>query len=233
MAYEIVPLAAAHATAIAAIHAEGQPNTFLTSLGPAFLRALYAEMASSEHCYGYVAMDGGEVVGVVTGTVDSGAVFKDLVWRHGFKLALPVLGALLRRPALVGNVFETLFYPSQAEAAAKAGGQDEAEAELFFIGTRADRRGEGIGRALFDALVAASRRRGMSSMGLTVDDDNEIAQRFYRRLGMEPVYGLTLYGRPMHWYSLPMAASDIEETPCSSEARDAASLDPMSEVPRE
>jgi len=227
MAYEIVPLAAAHAAAAAAIHAEGQPNTFLTSLGPAFLRALYAEMAASEHCYGYVAVDGGDVVGVVTGTVDSGAVFKDLIWRHGFKLALPVLGALLRRPALIGNVFETLFYPSQAE------GQDEAEAELFFIGARANRRGEGIGRALFDALVAASRRRGMSSMGLTVDDDNAAAQRFYRRLGMEPVYGLTLYGRPMHWYSLPMAVSDGEGIPCASEAQDTESLDPMSEVSRE
>ena len=190
-------------------------------------------MAASEHCYGYVAVDGGEVVGVVTGTVDSGAVFKDLVWRHGFKLALPVLGAVLRRPALIGNVFETLFYPSQAEDAANAGGQDEAEAELFFIGTRPDRRAEGIGRALFDALVAASRRLGMNSMGLTVDDDNAAAQRFYRRLGMEPVYGLTLYGRPMHWYSLSMAASDGEGMPCASEAQDTETLDPMSEVSRE
>jgi ribosomal protein S18 acetylase RimI-like enzyme len=197
MSYEIRPLAPEHAAAAAAIHAEGQENTFLTSLGGAFLRALYAEMASSPHCFGFIALDGNEVIGVVTGTVDSGAVFKDLMLRQGARLALLVAAAMLRRPSLVPKVLRTAMYPAQTKG-------EPGEAELFFIGTRRDRRGEGAGRALFGALAAEMRRRGMTTMGLTVDEANHVAKRFYQRNGMRPARSLKLYGRPMQWYVLPL-----------------------------
>ena len=207
MSFEIRPLAPEHAVVAAAIHAEGQEHTFLTSLGQAFLRALYAGMASSAHCFGYVALDvgshvglpqgGQQVIGVVTGTVDSGAVFKDLILRRGLRLILPVAGAMLRHPSLVPKVFKTALYPAQTKGSA-------GEAELLFIGTRADRRSEGVGRALFHALAEEMRRRGMRVMGLTVDDDNESAKRFYLHNGMKPTYAFTLYGRRMQWFVLPL-----------------------------
>ena len=222
MSFEVRPLAPEHAVAAAAIHAEGQEHTFLTSLGQAFLRALYAGMASSAHCFGYVALDmgshvglpqhvgqpqgGQQVIGVVTGTVDSGAVFKDLILRRGLRLILPVAGAMLRHPSLVPKVFKTALYPAQTKGSA-------GEAELLFIGTRADRRGEGVGRALFHALAEEMRRRGMRVMGLTVDDDNESAKRFYLHNGMRPARAgavtrggpyFTLYGRRMQWFVLPL-----------------------------
>jgi len=197
VSFEVRPLTPEHAVAAAAIHAEGQERTFLTSLGPAFLRALYAQMASSAHCFGFVALDGGEVIGVVTGTVDSGAVFKELVLRRGLKLVLPVAGAMLRNLSLVPKVLKTLVYPAQTKG-------EPGEAELFFIGTRAERRGEGVGSALFHALAEEMRRRGMRAMGLIVDDENETAKRFYLRHGMRPVRAFHLYGRRMQWFVLPL-----------------------------
>ncbi len=197
MSFEIQPLAPEHAAAAAAIHAEGQPGTFLTGLGPAFLRALYAQMASSANCFGYVACEGGQVIGVVTGTVDAGAVFRELILRRGLGLLWSVAGALLRRPALWPKVLQTAFYPAQRKG-------EPGEGELFFIGTRADRRGAGVGRALFQALAEEMRRRGMRAMGLTVDDENERAKRFYLRNGMRPVRAFTLYGRRMRWFVLPL-----------------------------
>jgi len=222
MSFEIQPLAPEHAAAAAAIHAEGQERTFLTSLGPAFLRALYAQMASSAHCFGFVALDGGEIIGVVTGTVDSGAVFRELVLRRGLKLILPVAGAMLRVPSLVPKVLKTLAYPAQTRNSKGAKGTatkdtkggakgGPGEAELFFIGTRADRRGEGVGSALFHALAEEMRRRGMRAMGLIVDDENESAKRFYLRHGMRPLRTFPLYGRRMQWFELSLTGESGPE----------------------
>jgi ribosomal protein S18 acetylase RimI-like enzyme len=191
------PLSPHDADAAASIHAQGQPGTFLTSLGPTFLRGLYGQMAVSPHCYGYVACEDHDVVGVVVGTVDSGAVFRELIWRRGLALALPVTAALVRHPSLLLKVFQTLLYPSRIDA-------EPGEAELYFIGVRQDRRGEGIGKALFQALAQESRRRGMSAMGLMADAHNEPAQRLYQRRGMQEVRRFTLYGRPMIWYRLAL-----------------------------
>lgn len=219
MSFELRPLRPEDATAAATIHAEGQPDTFLTSLGPAFLRALYAQMAGSTHCFGYVAEERGEVIGVVVGTVDAGAVFKELILRRGFRLLVPVGAAILRRPALLPDVLRTAFYPGRRKGGPHPslgeGGNPQAsplpisgEGELFFIGTRADRRGTGVGRALFQALAEEMRRRGMRAMGLTVDEGNEQAKRFYLRNGMCPAYVFTLYGRRMWWFVLPLAERD-------------------------
>jgi len=197
MAFTIHSLAPEHAEQAAAIHVVGQKDTFLTGLGPAFLRALYAEMAMSSRCYGFVALDGDRVIGVVTGTVDSSAVFKELIYRRGLMLAWPVLVSMLRRPRLVAQVFETLTYPGRHELAA-------GEAELFFIGVRPDRRREGVGAALFGALASESVRRGMRAMGLTVDASNDVARRFYRDRGMVSAGSFALYGRPMYWYRLSL-----------------------------
>ena len=203
MASGIEPFTVGCALAAAEIHAQGQPHTFLTGLGTAFLTTLYAEMAASPHCFGFVAREpetaagGGSIVGFTIGTLDATAVFKDLIWRRGFRLALPVSASLLRRPGLIPNVVETLLYPSRLES-------EPGEAELFFIGTRADRRGEGIGTALFSALVNCCKQRGMTAMGLTVDDSSDVAKRFYRAQGMHDTRSFTLYGRQMHWYRMDL-----------------------------
>lgn len=197
MAYSLVPWAPQHADQVAAIHIIGQEGTFLTELGAVFLRALYAQMATSPLCYGYVAIDGEEVIGVVVGTVDSAGVFKELILRRGLRLVWPVFIAMIRQPRLIAQVFETLRYPDQHVLV-------EGEAELFFIGVRPERRREGVGVALFDALAGESARRGMGAMGLTVDADNQDAQRFYRDRGMASRGSFTLYGRAMHWFRLPL-----------------------------
>jgi len=195
--YEIVPYTLAHADAAADLHIEGQPGTFLTSMGRTFLRALYAQMAISPLCFGYVAVDGNEVIGVVTGTVDSGAVFKELVLKKGHKLVLPVLGAILRHPSLVPRIVQTLFYPAQTKL-------EPGECEMLYVASRADRRGQGIGHALYGAFVQGCRQKGYTSMALCVDVGNPTAVRFHERQGMHPVREFTMYGRPFRWYALPL-----------------------------
>lgn len=195
--YEIVPYTLAHADVAADLHIEGQPGTFLTSMGRTFLRALYAQMAVSPLCFGYVAVDGQEVVGVVTGTVDSGAIFKELVLKKGYKLVLPVLGTIVQHPSLVGKIIQTLFYPSQTKP-------EPGECEMLYVESRADRRGQGIGHALYWAFVEGCRQKGYTSVALCVDVGNARAVRFHESQGMHLAREFTMYGRPFRWYVLPL-----------------------------
>jgi ribosomal protein S18 acetylase RimI-like enzyme len=202
MTVRIADLTPQYARTAAELHAQGQPGTFLTSLGAAFLQALYGEMALSVHCYGFVALgtgDGAEAptLGVVVGTDDACQVFRDLIWRRGLHLALPVLGAIIRRPSLVARIWETLFYPAQVES-------QPGKAELFYIGVRPEARRVGVGAALFRALADASQQRGMETLGLTVEATNTGALAFYVRQGMARQHDITLYGRRMYWLNMPL-----------------------------
>ena len=197
--FQIAPYTLAHANVAADLHIEGQPGTFLTTMGRAFLRALYAQMAVSPLCFGYVAVDGDAVVGVVTGTLDSGAVFKELVLKKGHKLVLPVLGAMLRHPSLVPKAVQTLFYPAQTKP-------EPGECEMLYLASRADRRGQGIGHALYWALVESARQKGYRKMALCVDVGNPAAVRFHERQGMQLVREFSMYGRPFRWYVLPLTS---------------------------
>jgi ribosomal protein S18 acetylase RimI-like enzyme len=195
--FSIAPYTLAYANVAADLHIEGQPGTFLTSMGRAFLRALYAQMAVSPLCFGYVAVEGDEVVGVVTGAVDSGAVFKDLVLKKGHKLVLPVLGSVLRHPSLAIKIVQTLFYPAQTKP-------EPGECEMLYVASRADRRGQGIGHALWWAFADGCREKGYRSMALCVDVGNPTAVRFHERQGMRLAREFTMYGRPFRWYVLPL-----------------------------
>jgi ribosomal protein S18 acetylase RimI-like enzyme len=136
------------------------------------------------------------------GTTDSGAIFKDLVWRHGPKLVLPVLGALVRHPSLFPKVIQTLIYPDKVE-------MDPETGEMLFIGVRSQHRGKGIGGMLFRVMEDALRERGVRFMGMTVDDGDEEANSFHRHNGMILQYSFMLYGRRMNWYLRPLDGSGM------------------------
>jgi [ribosomal protein S18]-alanine N-acetyltransferase len=57
------------------------------------------------------------------------------------------------------------------------------QAQILTIGTVPDRRRQGIGQALLDALLDEAKRRGASAVFLEVRVDNEAAQALYRRNG--------------------------------------------------
>jgi ribosomal protein S18 acetylase RimI-like enzyme len=206
---DLAALESVHAVKAAEIHAEGQPGTFLSSLGIGFLEALYAAMARSPGCFGQIALCEGNIVGVVVGTTEPHGLFTSLVLRTGPRLALGLAGALLRHPSLIPRAAETLAYSRRTVRRASAGTD---EAELLFIGTREGRRGQGVATALFHAFAESCRRRGATSLGLSVDDGNEEAKRFYERRGMRRDHTFVMYGRTMHWYQLSLASGNAKST---------------------
>jgi GNAT superfamily N-acetyltransferase len=57
-----------------------------------------------------------------------------------------------------------------------------------------ERWGEGIGRAMLDAVLAEARRRGYSRIHLWTHEDNERSHRLYRSGGFSPT-GRTIDGK--------------------------------------
>ena len=71
------------------------------------------------------------------------------------------------------------------------------EAELGDLAVNPGARGQGVGRALLDAVLEGVRGQGIRSVFLAVRESNDAARRLYERAGFETV------GRQAGYYSVP------------------------------
>ena len=204
-ALRVEPLAPRHAGAAARLHIAGQPDTFLTSLGPDVLEAVYAVLPDSSAGFGFAAAladaSGGPdvIIGFVSATTSVSRLFADAGLRHACRLLPPLLSRFARRPALIGRSLQTVLYPLIVRD--QHGERDETAAELLSIMVEQDWRGRGIGAMLLETLVAECAARGVTRLDVTVDADNHGAQRFYDRHGFRLQKSFRLYGREMRQFS--------------------------------
>ncbi len=165
------------AAALARLHAEHIPGGFLASLGTAFLTQLYRRISTAPGSFAIVAStEDLPVAGFVSGTVDTGALYRQFLLRHGIRAGLSALPGLLRRPR---HVLETLRYGTGA-------GDGNAllpRAELLSLAVDPAARGRGVGEALVRACVDELAGLGAPSSRVVVDAANEAALRLYRRCG--------------------------------------------------
>ncbi len=164
------------AGAMARLHREGLPDSFLPVLGDRFLRRLYRALAADEGSVAVVAEVGGrEVVGFAAGTVSVSRFFRRFRVRHGIPAALAAAPRLLRRDVR-RRMRETSRYP----------GGVGSDAELLSIAVAGGRESRGIGRSLARSVIDGLAGRGAGTIRVVVAADNERANRFYAGLGFEP-----------------------------------------------
>lgn len=206
-----------HASVAAQLHIEGQPGTFLTSMGDEFLTAFYAQLAVSDNGIGFVAVQGDKTVGVVVGTMSTSALFKELIIRRGLFLIWPVFKRLITKPSLIPMVIQTLLYPAKAQA-------KPAEAEMLYMGVTSDVRRQGIGTRIFEEMAWACQQRGAKLLELTVDASNTRAQNMYVKYGWEKAEEFQIYGRTMIIWHLDLTTYQYTSLPDRNvdHARDAA-----------
>lgn len=191
--FVIADLTPAHAAQAARLHIAGQPGTFLTSLGPGVLTAIYAALPTTRAGFGFAALDEqGQALGFVAATVGVGKLFVEIGLTRMGSLAPPLLAQMARRPGLILHTGQTVLYPLLVRAEA-----GPTPAELLAIMVEPAWRSHGMGAALVERLVEACRARDIACLDVTVDAANEGAQRFYQRHGFMPHRTFTLYGRAM------------------------------------
>jgi len=184
----------------AAIHIEGQPHTFLSSLGPEFVAKLFAYTVRSPYGFGFVAVEGEEVVGFVVGTESNARLFPDVLRRRFVPLAFALLRQVLRHPSILPKLIETLRYPSVVQ-------EQAGEAESLSRGVRRDWQGKGIGSLLWAAVTSEARRRGATHIITTVDEAHGVINAWHRARHHELVRTFSLYGRTMNVYRIALNAN--------------------------
>lgn len=208
IALRIEPLAPHHAKAAARLHVDGQPGTFLTSLGPDVLEVIYTALPGSDAGFGFAATlpDGQNlpeaIAGFVSATTSIGRLFRDMGVRHAGKLLPPLLARFARRPALIGRSMQTGLYPLLVRD--QNTGEVENTAELLSIMVEQEWRSRGVGAMLLGALIAECAAREITHLDVTVDAGNQGARRFYARHDFQHQRSFRLYGRQMCQYGRRM-----------------------------
>lgn len=214
---QIINLEPSHATDAARLHIAGQPNTFLTHLGPAVLTTFYRALPQSPTGFGFAALAPVEtqqpatsrkatrntqhatpIVGFISATTSTGQLFLQLGTRYLPAFLPPLLRRFAQRPGLLLNCIQTIVYPLQHRST----GADNLgpTAELLSIMVEPSWRSQGVGAHLLATLVTACQVRRLAALEVTVAADNVSAQRFYARHGFVEQRRFALYGRPMYSY---------------------------------
>ncbi len=163
------------------LHTSAFPGFFLTSLGPRFLRLLYAGFTREPNGICIVAEDEGVIVGFAAGTTVPDVFFGRLLRRQGWRFALAAVPGMLRNPLFVARkCLGALFYRGeQPTGLANAG-------LLSSLAVSPTCGGKGLGQKLVLAFAEEARRQGCSAIYLTTDEvDNERVNRFYAKCGFE------------------------------------------------
>jgi len=198
MSDRITPMSASHAEAAASLHRIAIHTGFLSRLGPAFLRQLYAAIPSCPSGFGYVREEPeGEIAGFIACAESVGELYRQALLRRGVLMAIPLVRFLVR-PSVVRRMIQTLLYPSRT---ARRGLPD---AEILSIVVSQRFRRKGLGRALMDAATNEFARRGIDCVKVAVWAGNEPANRFYRGCGFELAATREHHGLGMNVYTLSL-----------------------------
>ena len=192
IASAVRPLRADDAPAVAALHQNGIPTGFLSSLGPKFLAELYSVLADSEHGFGFVCDLGESPVGFIACADDTGRFYKEALKKRGVRLALRLLPHIWR-PQALRNSIETVLYPSNLP-------DDLPAAEILSIVVTAKARRRGIGRTLVRRAMAAFRGRGIKQAIVSAGAENGPAEALYRDCGFDVAHTRKHHGLPMATY---------------------------------
>jgi ribosomal protein S18 acetylase RimI-like enzyme len=172
---------------VARLHTEAIDQGFLTSLGQPFLATLYEGLAASRSSFVITATLDDELLGFICGATDTRRAYLEFALSSSApRAALRVLPRLWS-PSTIRRVVETLRYPSRRTSV------ELPSAEILNFCVTQSQRGLGIGRRLFEALVAEFSRRAVQEIRIVTGAEQRSAQAFYDRIGAHRVMELEIH----------------------------------------
>lgn len=175
-AIELRPLRESDARRAAEMHTQAFPSFFLSSLGSAFLRELYAAFARDDRVVAVAATSDSEILAVAAGPLEPAGFFKKLARRNAVRFALAAAPAVLRRPSIACRVMRGINYRGTKNP---VGG---ALLSTLSVSPRAQRLG--LGTQILEYWMSEVCKRGVTTAHLTTDRyDNSGTIEFYERSG--------------------------------------------------
>ena len=172
----ISPLKPGDAAEAARLHIAGISTGFISSLGQAFVAALYESIATDDGSFGFVATENHRVVGFTAFTTDLSKLYRHVIRNRGHRFVL-VLARKMLSVRVLKRVFDNLCYPSRTEK------MNLPRAELLSIAVVPEEKGKGIGAALISAGFEECRKRGIDKVKVLVAAANVPANRLYQKAG--------------------------------------------------
>jgi GNAT superfamily N-acetyltransferase len=165
-------------------------RSFITLFGPDFLRQIY-EGVLDEGGFLVQALDGHTLKGFILTITDRTKILH-IIRKNPFSFVPSVIKGLLRRPRIIKNILETLFYSS---------GEKGTGAELMIMAVSKDERSKGLGRQMLKCMEEALIARKHNSYVLTVHQEMADSIRFYETNGLTLIKTFKLYGHVWCVYS--------------------------------
>jgi ribosomal protein S18 acetylase RimI-like enzyme len=193
------------AEAAAEIHIEGQPGTILTLLGRPFLVELYRAICYSEwgECVGAFNEEG-KLVAQTAMTVSSDKFFGEFKWRRLWRVALPVAWAILKNPTIIAHVVRGWNYADQTRS-------PEREGDVIFLGVKREYLRDGLGPELVRYMFGWANLVGLQSATFMIEKRNRPIRWMIGQLrDLYIAHEIELYGRPMLFYKVPIAANQAD-----------------------
>jgi ribosomal protein S18 acetylase RimI-like enzyme len=176
--YNVRDAAARDLDGILRVHESAFPGFFLTSLGPSFLRMLYAGFISESSGVLLVGeAPQGSIVGLLAGARSPQGFFRLLRRHQGLAMGLAALPGLLRHPIRVAQrLVVAISYRGD-----EVPGLDDYWL-LSSLGVAKNCVGSGIGGKLVERFCDTARTEGAAGVYLLTDgDNNEATLSFYAK----------------------------------------------------
>ncbi|MCL5432984.1 MAG: GNAT family N-acetyltransferase [Patescibacteria group bacterium] len=178
---------------LARIHFLELESDFLPSLGEKFLRLLYLNLIQSKDIYIWVEDSNGNIRGFVVGSENFDVVFKQIIIKNFIKYIFLILPQILKKPAIINNIIETLFYTRRVRINA-------SRAELIVISVLKKYQRIGLGKGLVFALEETFISKKIKQYKVSVNAANLVANTFYSSLNFKKVSNFFLYGKKINLY---------------------------------
>ena len=172
----LIPLSANHAPQVATLHIQAISTGFISSLGSAFVTALYESIAAAPTSFGFVVIENDKLVGFAAFTSNLSALYKSVLYKHGVRFAF-LLAAKLISARRIKSLFETLLYPKKTT---QGGGP---AAEILAICVRPENRGQGLAEQLIRKGLERYRQMGIDNAKVLVAAENAPANKLYQKCG--------------------------------------------------
>lgn len=177
--------------AAADLHAVALPHGFFPTLGRRFLARYLATYLDDRDGVAIAAVVDGRLVGFLVGTTDTLSRRAHIVRRHGVRLAVTGLAALLARPRMAVRFLQTRawrYVTAVVGGLHRRSGSTAApvplvRAVLSHVAVVPAARGTGLGAGLVHAFEREVRAAGCASAELLTRADEDGAGDFYRCLG--------------------------------------------------
>jgi len=171
---------------IANIHTESLEGSFLSSLGIRFLNILYRTLVEYKEGFLIIAQDNKQIVGFVSGAVDTRVFFKHFLKKNIIKITF----------LLLPNLFNIAFLRKALEIARytkRDSGVSLPRAELLSIAVKVTHRDMGIGKQLFKKLANDFCAVGISEFRIIVGARLAKAKKFYQNMECKRIRQIELH----------------------------------------